>query len=123
MKSIIVSIGITVAMVITVIASSIYVSVTLSSIEDRIEVYDTSKDFEVIKDDFKELLAEFRGKVGFLSLLLSDSLISEIENGFLDVISYADCEDLSGVVSSTSRLHANIEGVRVLTEFSLRSVF
>lgn len=123
MKSIIISIALTIVMAITVVCSSLYVSSTLSHLEDRIDEYDTKKAFYEIAEDFRSMLDEYRHEVGFLSLLLADSLIGEIENGFLDVISYAECEDTSGVVSSAERLHANIEGVRVLTEFSLRSIF
>ena len=124
MKSIVISSILTIGMVIAIIVCSIFVSTTLMSLEERIRAYDVyNEDFTQISADYEGLLGEYRREMGFLSLLLADSLINEIENCFLDVISYARSEDLAGVASSHARLHANIEGVRVLTEFSLRSIF
>lgn len=124
MKSIVISTILTIAMVIAVIICSIFVSTTLMSLETRIATYDVyNEELSKTSKEYEELLEEYRKDMGFLSLLLADSLISEIENCFLDVISYAKSDDLAGVASSHARLHANIEGVRVLTEFSLRSIF
>ncbi len=124
MKSIVISSVLTVGMVIAVVISSIFVSKTLMGMEQRIAEYDVYKeDFAEISEEYEKMLAEYRERSGFLSLLLADTLISEIENCFLDVIAYARTEDIAGVASSHARLHANIEGVRVLTEFSLRSIF
>lgn len=123
MKSIIISAAITIVMVIALIASSVYISITLSTMERQITEYEITDNYEEIAKDFERLLGEYRKKIGFLSLLLKDSLIVEIENGFLDVISYAECEDYVGVASSAARLNAGISSVRVLSEFSLRSIF
>ncbi len=123
MKSIVLSVSVIVLIAIGVVISSLTVSGTLSIIEDEVDEYSNLGDFEKVTADFSRMLENYKAKTPFLSLFIRDALIYDIEKSFLDIISYAEAEDISGVMSAKARLHADIEEIRGLTEISLKSIF
>lgn len=127
MKNIILSSAIILAVVVAVIFSSLFVSFTLGHLEQRVYAYSSvgveNLDFDEVVHNFSAMREEFKKEVWFLSLLVSDTALGEIESTFGDVINYAEAKSGEGVLISVARLHENLEHLRRLSEFSPESVF
>ncbi len=126
MKSILLSAGIILIVVLTVILSSVFVSVTLGRLEDRIYAYTAENaihELENAASEFDEMRREFKKSAVLLSLLISDSALEEIDLYFGDVINYANLGSREGTMISISRLRASVEHIRTLAEFGAESVF
>ncbi|MBR2930750.1 MAG: DUF4363 family protein [Clostridia bacterium] len=110
---------------VTVIIISILLSSVLREIEESVEAYPTSGslDFQRVESDFKLLRDDFSGKLSMLSLLISDEALLDIERSFSDVISYAEAESRDGVISAIGRLGIELEHIRELAGFNIKSVF
>ena len=127
MKGILISSAIIVAVIIFVILSSVMVSISLKDIEERIGkcigMPNGDEDFARIEAETDELRQEFTRREWFLSLLISDGAIEEVENCFSDVINYSRAKSIDGVLTSGDRLHNALENIRVKAEFTPKSIF
>ena len=127
MKGLFISSAIIVAVIIFVILSSVMVSISLMDIEERIGkcigMPNGDEDFARIEAETDELRQEFTRREWFLSLLISDGAIEEVENCFSDVINYSRAKSIDGVLTSGERLHNALENIRVKAEFTPKSIF
>lgn len=127
MKNLLISALIIVGVIICVVLSSVFVSISLRDIEDKLEndVGEAAEngDFETVESRLTSLREEFRTRETFLSLLISDGALEEVENGFSDLINYARAKSLDGVLTAAERLHNAIENIRIHARISLKSVF
>ena len=127
MKGLFISSAIIVAVIIFVILSSVMVSISLKDIEERIVkcigMPNGDEDFARIEAETDELRQEFTRREWFLSLLISDGAIEEVENCFSDVINYSRAKSIDGVLTSGERLHNALENIRVKAEFTPKSIF
>ena len=110
---------------ITVIATSILLCSNLRELEDRIEAYSLSSDpdYERLISEFSILRDSFEERAPTLSLLVSDDALLEVEHSFSDVLCYAEAESYDGVISSINRLQIDLEHLRELAGFNIKSVF
>ena len=110
---------------ITVIATSILLCSNLRELEDRIEAYSLSSDpdYERLISEFAILRDSFEERAPTLSLLVSDDALLEVEHSFSDVLCYAEAESYEGVISSINRLQIDLEHLRELAGFNIKSVF
>ena len=127
MKGLFVSAAIIVSVIAFVIFSSIIVSISLKDIEGRIVecigMPTSEEDFKRIEEEIDSLRAEFTRREWFLSLLISDGAIEEVENCFSDVINYSIAKSVDGVLTSGERLHNALENIRIKAEFTPKSIF
>ena len=124
MRSLVISLIVIALSIVVVVASSIFVSGTLGGLEERAEAAIISEDSVAdAANIYGEMLEDYKEKLPILLLLLPDSALYEIEGCFGDVINYAKADDYAGAITAKARLHSAIERMRVLTEFSLKSVF
>lgn len=125
MKNIILSVSLIVLIFITVAVLSACLGNTLLYFENEVKGYDIKEnsDFTRLKTDFTLYYRSFRDKISFLSVLMPDDILSEIEGGYLDIISYAAAENYEGALASRARLGNNLENARKLTTVGLMSVF
>ena len=125
MKNIIISVSVIILIFITVAVISISLGNTLLYFEGAIKSYEIKEngDYSKIEADFNGYYREFREKIAFLSLLMPDDILSEIEGGYLDIICYAKAKSYDGVLTSQARLGNNLENARKLTTVGLMSIF
>ena len=125
MKSIFLSTTTILLVVTTVMLGSIYLSGTLRDIETRLDTMleNSDKTVEERTEDISAIYSEFKRKEGLLSLMLGDALLSDIERGFLDAISYAESGNGEETLVAVTRLANDIENARKLAELSIMSVF
>ena len=110
---------------ITVVISSTLLSGSIRELEKRIDSYDLVEGiaYARVEQDFKAIYEDFNTRAPILSLLVSDSAILEIEHSFIDVIGNAVAESEEGVITSVGRLRADLEHLRELAGFTVKSIF
>lgn len=125
MKNIIISVSVIALVFITVSVLSVFLGHTLLYFENEVKSYEIKEDsdFSHIKNDFTLRYSSFRDKIAFLSVLIPDDILSEIEGGYLDIISYATAKNYEGALASQARLGNNLENARKLTTVGLMSIF
>lgn len=125
MKNIIISVSLIVLIFITVTVLSVSLGNTLLYFESVVKDYEIKEDgdFLQLENDFTLYYRSFREKLTFLAVLMPDDILSEIEGGYLDIISYAKAENYEGALASQARLGNNLENARKLTTVGLMSVF
>lgn len=125
MKNIIISVSVIALVFITVAVLSVFLGNTLLYFENEVKSYEIKEDsdFSHIKNDFTLRYRSFRDKIAFLSVLIPDNILSEIEGGYLDIISYATAKNYEGALASQARLGNNLENARKLTTVGLMSIF
>ena len=125
MKNIIISVSLIIAIFATVLVLSIYLGKTLFKLEEAVKNYEiTNKDnLSEVKKDFTVYYQSFRKYLIFLSFLMPDDILSEIENGYLDIISYSQAGSYESVLASKARLANDLENSRKMTTVGLMSVF
>ena len=108
-----------------VITLSILLSLTLKEIEERVDASAPGDETSCIKvsEEFRDIKSDFDSKLPLLSLLVSDATLLDIEQGFSDVISYADSESMDEVSASARRLAISLEHLRDLAGLSIKSIF
>ncbi len=125
MKNIIISVSVIALVFITVAVLSICLGNTLLYFENEVKSYEIKEDcdFSQLESDFILLYHSFREKLVFLAVLMPDDILSEIEGGYLDIISYATAKNYEDTLASQARLGNNLENARKLTMVGLMSVF
>ena len=125
MKSLLYAIMILFCVLVAVVTSSILISGTLKDIENKIErsIPNQASDLKKVANDFTNIKNDFSEKLSALSLLVSDSALLDIEHSFSDVINYAECESVDGVMTSIGRLVISIEHLRELAGLTVKSLF
>ena len=121
MKSIVFSTAAILSVVVSVILGSVFLSRTLAEFEVGVEEI-LAKNGESY-DEIKALYRDFKKKECFLSLLTGDEALAEIENGFIEAISYGEVGNGEEMRNALARLANDIENVRKLSELSVMSVF
>ncbi len=125
MKNIIISVSIIVLIFIAVAVLSVCLGNTLLYFENEVKSYEIKEDgdFLRLRDDFTLYYRSFREKLIFLAVLMPDDILSEIEGGYLDIISFATAKNYEDTLASQARLGNNLENARKLTTVGLMSVF
>lgn len=110
---------------VAVVTSSLLLSSSLRDLESKIGAYtfDKEPDYALVVKEFSNLRDEFDTKSYALSLLVSDNALVEVEQSFGDIIGYARAESYDGVLTSLLRLQTELEHLRELAGFNVKSVF
>lgn len=123
MKSIILSVSTLVVMLGVVIATSFFVRGTLGKIEGGIEKAEINESSLLLaRDEYTTLLAGYQRIMPWLSAVLPDSALYEIEACFFEVVSYAEAGEYASALAARGRLLSASRRARTLAEFSLCGV-
>jgi len=127
MKNAYIAGAIIVGVILAVVFSSVFVSTSMHSIEQRVDSLASSAsdkpDYAKLESEIRSIRADFRDKELLLSLLISDRVLEEVKCYFSDVIGYAHAENREGVITSLGRLYNAVKSIRIRAEFSMESVF
>lgn len=127
MKNAYIAGAIIVVVLAAVVFSSVFISTSMRSIEQKVDSLASSAsgelDYIKLESEMRSIRADFRDKELLLSLLISDRVLEEVKCCFDDVVGYAHAENREGVITSLSRLYNAVKSIRIRAEFSLESVF
>ena len=123
MKSLITSVILLSLVISITVGGSICTSTQLSKLQHNIELIDTNKNFESIKESVSNIEKSYEKSKYVFSFILDDDSSEKISLYISDIKSSAEAESYSGILTAKSRLIAHIKQIRQLSSINIDSIF
>ncbi len=121
MKAVRIATAVLIFLLAAVVLNSIYIDKTTEKFANRIMEIDT-KNLKEAKEEFKKVHKEFKKAEKFISITVSHDDLTNIEEGFADIIGASEAEMHVDVITIKSRLEDALRHLGRLSSINFDSI-